>query len=121
MTIAPLSAVWARAPTALTGQAAAVACRAIIPGHEPPSSRRRRHSRCRADGSDGGGGGSEHRLPQLDSAAGIAGWAAASFQEAAKSNLTKACLLLALEEEAAAQTAYAEAEALGAEDAAQRR
>lgn len=90
---------------------------------------RHQHSRCRAAGGDGGGrrsngsdsGNSERRLPHLDSAAGVAGWAAASFQEAAKSNLTKACLLLALEEEAAAETAYAEAEALQAEDAAQRR
>ncbi|KAL4435426.1 hypothetical protein ABPG77_006188 [Micractinium sp. CCAP 211/92] len=60
-------------------------------------------------------------MASLPTAAGVAGWAAASFQEAAKSNLTKACLLLALEEEAAAETAYAEAEALQAEDAAQRR
>lgn len=121
----PLSSpAWARAPTALPGQAAAAACRAILPIHEAPSSRRQRHSRCRAGSGDGGGSGGsggERRLPPLDSAAGVAGWAAASFQEAAKSNLTKACLLLALEEEAAAQTAYAEAEALGAEDAAQRR
>lgn len=40
----------------------------------------------------------------------MADWAAISFQQAAAGNLTKACLLLALEEEAAAQAAYAEAE-----------
>ena len=79
----PLSSpAWARAPTALPGQAAAAACRAILPIHEAPSSRRQRHSRCRAGSGDGGGSGGsggERRLPPLDSAAGVAGWAAASF------------------------------------------
>ncbi|KAL4419822.1 hypothetical protein ABPG75_006920 [Micractinium tetrahymenae] len=118
----------ARATAPLAGQAPAAACRPPSPWCEPPSARWQRRSRCKArsadaggSGGSGGGGGSERRLPQLDSAAGVAGWAAASFREAAKNNLTKACLLLALEEEAAAQTAYAEAEALEAEDAAQRR
>lgn len=43
----------------------------------------------------------------------VADWAAVSFKEAAgNGNLTKACLLVALEEEAAAQAAYAAAEGL---------
>ena len=43
----------------------------------------------------------------------VADWASAQFLEAARSNLTKACLLLALEEEATTQAAYLDAEGLG--------
>lgn len=53
-------------------------------------------------------------LPPPDAAPdAVAQWAGARFLEAARSNLTKACLLLALEEEAAAQAAYLDAEGLG--------
>ena len=43
---------------------------------------------------------------------GVGAWASASFREAARTNLAKACLLLSLEEEAAAAASYAEAEGL---------
>lgn len=46
----------------------------------------------------------------------VADWAALSFRRAAAANLTKACLLLALGEEAAAAAAYAEAEGLVGSD-----
>lgn len=49
------------------------------------------------------------------STAAVADWAALSFKDAASNgNLTKACLLVALEEEAAAQAAYAAAEGMEA-------
>ncbi len=58
-------------------------------------------------------------LPPPDAPPGaVADWASAQFLEAARSNLTKSCLLLALEEEAAAQAAYLEAEGLGPESVA---
>ncbi|KAI7837303.1 hypothetical protein COHA_008867 [Chlorella ohadii] len=58
-------------------------------------------------------------LPSPDAPPGaVADWASAQFLEAARSNLTKSCLLLALEEEAAAQAAYLEAEGLGPESVA---
>lgn len=55
-------------------------------------------------------------LPASNAA--VADWAALSFKEVAHTNLTKACLLIALEEEAAAQAACAEAEGLSADGGA---
>lgn len=78
-----------------------------------------RPARCRAAAADGGGSGSGSNTntnPSLPPAgsppAAVADWAALSFRESARTNLTKSCLLLALEEEAAAAAAYAEAEGL---------
>lgn len=54
--------------------------------------------------------GSEEGLPANSSPSAVADWAAVSFKDTARTNLVKACLLIALEEEAAASAAYAEAE-----------
>ena len=94
------------------------ACRPLLRPWKPS-----RRSKGRVDSSTGssagggGGGGGDTALPP--DSAGVLGWAAASFREAANTNLTKACLLLALEEEAAAQaiTAYADAEGWGPDTA----
>lgn len=64
-------------------------------------------------------GKSQPDLPPPDAPpSAVADWASAQFLEAARSNLTKACLLLALEEEAAAQSSYLDAEGLGPESVA---
>ena len=65
---------------------------------------------CSSGSSSGSGSGAFEGLP-ADTAA-VAGWAARGFREAAQTSLTRACLFLALEEEAASQAAYAEAEQL---------
>jgi hypothetical protein len=63
-----------------------------------------------SSGSGSNGSGAFEGLP-ADNAA-VADWAARGFREAAQTSLTRACLFLALEEEAAAQAACAEAEQL---------
>lgn len=75
--------------------------------------------------SSGSGSSSSDGSPALPTGGtpqAVADWAALGFRQAAATNVTKACLLLALEEEAAAQAAYAEAEGFdpGSDDPALR-
>lgn len=67
--------------------------------------RRRRGTAC--------GAAPDGRLPPDAAPQQVASWCSVSFCEAARTSLIKACLLLSLEEEAAAQAHYAEAEGLG--------
>jgi hypothetical protein len=55
--------------------------------------------------------------PRPRSNAGVADWASRQFKKSAAGNVAKACLLVSLEEEAAAQAAYAEADGLEANHA----
>ncbi|KAI3425219.1 hypothetical protein D9Q98_008987 [Chlorella vulgaris] len=55
--------------------------------------------------------------PRPRSNAGVADWASRQFRKSAPGNVAKACLLVSLEEEAAAQAAYAEADGLEANHA----
>ena len=92
-----------------TSQAASAPCSAR---RRPAATRRsataRRAPTCAA------GKAQQPDLPPPDAPpSAVATRASAQFLEAARSNLTKACLMLALEEEAAAQAAYMDAEGLG--------
>lgn len=94
-----------------SSQAASAPCSARRRTPAPRSALRRSRT-CAA-------GKSQPDLPPPDAPpSAVADWASAQFLEAARSNLTKACLLLALEEEAAAQSAYLDAEGLGPESVA---